>query len=163
MKKSIYDKWIEDGQLENVLTLMKKWRSEGAELNEIAEKLQISRTTLFDYQAKYSDIADALKIGKEVMDAKVENSLIKECIGYPYEETTTTTVAIIDKKTGQPTSLERIEKRTTKRYARPSITAIAYYLNNRAPSKWKNRMVVDTDDENGILPKLIEALNESKD
>lgn len=163
MAKSIYDKWQEDGQLENVLVLMKKWRGEGAELNEIADKLQISRTTLFDYQAKYSDIADALKTGKEVMDGKVENSLIKECIGYVYEETTTTTTAIIDKKTGQPTQLEKIEKRTTKRYARPNISAIAYYLNNRVPSKWKNRMIVDTDDENGILPKLIEALNESKD
>ena len=160
--RNIYEQWQRDGQLENVLLLMKKWRAEGAELNEIAEKLHISRTTLFDYQAKHSDVADALKIGKEIMDAKVENSLIRECEGYEYEETTTTTTAIIDKKTGQVTNLEKIEKRTTKKYARPSLSAIAYYLNNRAPSKWKNRMVVDTDDENGILPKLIEALNETK-
>ena len=80
------------------------------------------------------------------MDSKVEDSLLKECTGYEYEETTTVTTAIIDKKTGQVSTLERVEKRTTKKYARPSITAIAYYLNNRTPENWKNRVVTTIED-----------------
>ena len=88
------------------------------------------------------------------MNSKVEDSLLRECVGYEYEETTTTTTAIIDKKTGQVSSLEKVEKKTTKKYARPSITAIAYYLNNRLPENWKNR-VVTTIEENQNTDDII--------
>lgn len=160
--KSIYEQWKSDGELQNVLTLVRKWRGDGMELDDIAKNLGISRSTLFEYKNKYSDFSDALKTGREVMDATVEHSLLRECIGYEYEETTTVTTAVIDKKTGQVTNLERVEKRTTKKYARPSATAIAYYLNNREPSKWKNRVIYDDENDNGILPKLLEALVNAK-
>lgn len=163
MSKSIYREWQDSGILDDVLKKVRDWRGEGAELDEIAKKLGIGRATLFDYQKRHPDFADALKIGREIMDSKVEDSLLKECVGYQYEETTTTTVAIINKKTGQVTDLEKVEKRTTKRWARPSPVAIAYYLNNRKPKEWKNKVVFDGDDDNGILPKLLEAMNELKD
>lgn len=162
MSKNIYEEWKKSGELENILILVAKWRRDGAEINEIADKLGVSRTTVFKYQNDYPDFADALKKGKEIVDSEVENSLIKECIGYTYEETTTTTTAIVDKETGQITSLERIETRKFTKYARPSPTAIAYYLNNRLPSKWKNKVVVDAENDNGILPKLLEAMNNGK-
>lgn len=160
--RDVYKQWEKEGRLNDVLVLVKKWREEGAGLDEIAEKLNISRTTLFKYQKEHSNFADALKRGKEILDAEVENSLKKECIGYTYEEKITTTTAVIDKRTGEITDLNKVETKVITKYARPSLSAIAYYLNNRVPSKWKNRMVFDTDDENGLLPKLIEALNESK-
>ena len=161
--KSFYDIWKESDEWDNILLLIKKWRSEGMLLDDIAERLGISRAVLYDYQKKYKDFSDALKVGKEIIDAKVEESLIQECLGYNYEETTTTTTAIIDKETGQVTNLQRVESKTTKKRTRPSVTAIAYYLNNRAPKKWKNKVVVDTDDYNGILPKLIEAMKSAND
>lgn len=161
--RSLYDKWKKGGDWDNILVLVKKWRSEGMMLDDIADRLGMSRATLFDYQKKYSDFADALKTGKEIIDAKVENSLIKECLGYDYEETSTTTTAVIDKETGQVTNLQKVESKTVKKRTRPSVTAIAYYLNNRSPKKWKNKVVVDADDDNGILPKLIEAMNSVND
>lgn len=154
--KSIYRNWQESGELKNILDRVRMWRGDGAELNEIAKKLGISRTTLFEYQDKYPDFADALKTGEQVMNSKVEDSLIKECVGYEYEETTTTTTAIIDKKTGQVSSLEKVEKRTTKRYARPSVTAIAYFLNNRVPSKWKNRVVTTIEEVESVDDTILE-------
>lgn len=144
--RDVYKDWEKDGKLESILLLVKKWRADGAGLNEIADKLGISRTTLFKYQDIHSDFADALKKGKEVVDAEVENSLKKECIGYHYEETTTTTTAIVDKRTGEITDLKKVETRTTKKYARPSVTAIAYYLNNRTPTRWKNRVVMTAEE-----------------
>lgn len=160
--KSIYKEWIESGELENILTLVTKWRGEGAELDDIADKLGIHRSTLFDYQKKYKDFADALKRGKEIMDGEVENSLIKECVGYFYDETTTTTTAIVDKRTGEITDLEKVETRKVHKYARPSATAIAYYLNNREPKKWKNKVIFDGENDNGLLPKLLGAINGTK-
>lgn len=144
--KSFYNGWEKDGELNKILDMIKGWRANGAPLDEIAKKLGISRATLFEYQNKYPDFSDALKVGEKIMDSKVEDSLLKECTGYEYEETVTVTTAIIDKKTGQVSNLERVEKRTTKKYARPSVTAIAYYLNNKVPENWKNRVVTTIED-----------------
>lgn len=157
--KSYYNAWKKDGVLPDILNMVKGWRADGAQLDEIAKKLNMSRTTLFDYQNKYSDFADALKTGEKIMDSKVEDSLLKECAGYEYEETTTTTTAIIDKKTGQVSSLEKVEKRTTKKYARPSITAIIYYLNNRIPDKWKNRIATTIEEGQGAEEAIMEMEN----
>lgn len=145
--RDVYKEWAKNGKLESVLLLVKKWRADGAGLDEIAEKLGISRTTLFKYQDIHADFADALKKGKEIIDAEVENSLKKECIGYNYEETTTTTTAIINERTGEITDLKKVETKTFKKYARPSATAIAYYLNNRMPTVWKNRMVMASEEK----------------
>lgn len=155
--RDVYKDWTDEGRIETVLMLVKKWREDGAGLDEIAEKLNISRTTLFKYQKEHSDFANALKRGKEIIDSEVENSLKKECIGYTYEETTTTTTAIIDERTGEITDLKKVETKTTKKYARPSPTAIAYYLNNRIPSKWKNRVVMasgDTQDADDTIKEM---------
>ena len=162
MSRNVYEQWKKSGELDNILILVAKWRRDGAEINEIAEKLGLSRTTVFKYQNDYPDFANALKKGKEIVDSEVENSLVKECIGYTYEETITTTTAIVDKETGQITSLEKIETKKFTKYARPSPTAIAYYLNNRLPGKWKNKVVVDAENDNGILPKLLEAMNNGR-
>lgn len=150
--RDIYKEWERKGELENILILVKKWRADGAGIDEIADKLGVARSTVFKYQEKYEDFADALKKGKEIVDAEVENSLKKECIGYYYEETTTTTSAVIDERTGQVTDFKKVETKTTKRYARPSVSAIAYYLNNRVSDKWRNRIVttieeIDNNDE----------------
>ena len=83
-------------------------------------------------------------------------------MGYYYDETTTIRTAIIDKATGQITDLERIETKTTKRYARPAIGAIAYFLNNRDPQNWKNKVTVDGENDNGILKNLIEAIKQEQ-
>ena len=146
--RDVYKDWESEGKLQSILLLVRKWREDGAGLDEIADKLDISRTTLFKYQKEHPDFADALKRGREIVDSEVENSLKKECIGYMYEETTTTTTAIINELTGEITDLKKVETKTTKKYARPSVTAIAYYLNNRLPNKWKNRVVTVLEDEN---------------
>lgn len=158
MSKNIYEEWKKSGDLDNILILIKKWRRDGAEINEIAKKLGISRATLFKYQNDYSDFADALKKGKEIADSEVETSLIKECIGYSYEEITTTTTAIINKQTGEITDLERIETRKTTKYARPSPTAIAYYLNNRVSDRWKNKVVVGASSESGTIEAIAKQM-----
>lgn len=40
----------------------------------------ISAATLYDWQAKYAEISDALKKGKEVVDYEVENALLKKAL-----------------------------------------------------------------------------------
>lgn len=157
--RSLYNEWKKSGELEDILILIKKWRGEGLKIEEVAEKLNVNASTLYLYQNKYSEFNEALKISKEIQLGKVTNSLIKECVGYYYEEERTTTSAIVDKTTGNITNFERVEKIKFKKYARPAVGAIIFYLSNSDPKQWQNKLTM-VDSDNGIVNNLAEALKE---
>lgn len=159
--RSLYKIWQEKGELENILTLIKKWRSEGTKIEDIALKLNINPNTLYVYQKKYPEFDEALKISKEIQLGKVTGSLIKECVGYYYDEERTTTSAIVDKTTGKITNFERVEKIKFRKYARPQVGAIIFYLGNADPKQWQNKLNISEED-NGIIDSLTEALKELK-
>lgn len=79
-----YKDWLTD---EGLLKL-EGWARDGLTDEQIAINIGIRRTTLYDWKKKYSDISDALKKGKEVIDRQVENALFKSAIGYEYIEVT---------------------------------------------------------------------------
>ncbi|MGH2183092.1 helix-turn-helix domain-containing protein, partial [Enterococcus faecalis] len=64
------------------------WARDGLTDEQIAQNIGIKRPTLYDWKNKYSDISDALKRGKEVVDRQVENALLKSATGYEYTEVT---------------------------------------------------------------------------
>ena len=69
------------------LLKLEGWARDGLTDEQIAEeKIGINRTTLYDWKKKYPDISDALSNGKEVIDRKVENALLKRALGYEYAE-----------------------------------------------------------------------------
>lgn len=76
MAKGKYKKWLEPDNL----ILLKAWARDGLTDEQIANNMQISRSTLGEWKNKYSDISDALKKGKEVVDIEVENALYKLAI-----------------------------------------------------------------------------------
>ena len=64
MARGKFEYWLtEDG-----LTLLEGWARDGLTDEQIAENIGISRSTLSDWKNKFSDISDALKKGKEVVD-----------------------------------------------------------------------------------------------
>ena len=77
-----YEEWL---TAEGLLKL-EAYARDGLTDEDIAEKIGINRTTLYDWKKKYSDISDALKRGKEVVDVQVENALLKRALGYSYNE-----------------------------------------------------------------------------
>ena len=74
MAKGKYEYWIsEDG-----LILIEGWARDGLTNEQIAHNIGISRETLNVWTKKYSDISDALKKSKDVVDRQVENALFKK-------------------------------------------------------------------------------------
>ena len=75
-----------------------------------------------------TDISDALKRGKEVIDRQVENALLKRALGYEYVETTK-----------ELTDLGlTVTKQVTKQVA-PDTTAQIFWLKNRKPQEWRDK------------------------
>lgn len=68
-------------QTEEGLLKLEGWARDGLTDEQIAEKIGIRRPTLYDWKNKYPDISDALKEGKEVVDRKVEKSLLRRAMG----------------------------------------------------------------------------------
>ena len=57
------------------LSLIRGWARDGLTDDEIAHNMGISRSTLYEWRKKYSDISDTLKEGKDSADYEIENAL----------------------------------------------------------------------------------------
>ena len=129
MAKGKYQKWLEP---ENLI-LIEGWARDGLTDKQIAEKMGISKQTLYDWKKKYTDFSDSLKKGKEVVDRLVENSLLKRALGYEYEE-------VSDKYEGGILT----EHKVVKKQVVPDTTAQIFWLKNRKPEEWRDKREVDS-------------------
>lgn len=121
MAKGKYHEWLsEDG-----LIKIQGWARDGLIDEQIAHNMGITTKTLYEWKNKYSEISEALKKGKEVIDRQVENALLKRALGYTYDETTY--------EDGVET------KRVTKEVA-PDTTAQIFWLKNRKPAEWRDKI-----------------------
>ncbi|MEK5070520.1 helix-turn-helix domain-containing protein [Sporosarcina sp. FSL K6-1508] len=110
------------------------WARDGLTDEQIATNIGISRSTLNEWKKKYSDISDALKRGKEVVDRQVENALLKRALGYQYNEVT-------QEKTWSD-ELGIYEMSVTKivtKEVNPDTTAQIFWLKNRKPKDWRDK------------------------
>ena len=122
------NEWLENDKL----ILLEGWAKSGLTDEQIAKNIGINRTTLYDWKKKETNIADALKKGKEIVDFEVENALLKRALGYEYEEETYEN-GILTKK--------------VKKQVPPDTTAQIFWLKNRKPNNWKDRVETDEDRE----------------
>ena len=129
---SIYEQWEKDGELKDKLILIQGMARDGLTQQQIADNLGINVDTLIEYKKKYTDFSESLKKGKEVVDIEVENALLKRALGYKYDEVTY--------ENGVET------KRVTKE-VQPDTTAQIFWLKNRKPNNWKDRVETDEDKE----------------
>jgi hypothetical protein len=72
MAHAEYKKWLEPDNL----TKLRSWARDGLTNEQIAKNVGVRRQTFQRWISTYSDIRDALKKGKEVVDAEIEDSLI---------------------------------------------------------------------------------------
>ena len=130
--------WLE----EDNLMLLECWARDGYTFQDIANRIGISISTLRMWRAQYPDIDNALKKGREIIDYKVENALLKSALGYKTKEVKVTTTIRYGK------TVETVKEVIDKEQA-PNVSAIQCWLYNRLPQKWKkNRdQIIELDDE----------------
>lgn len=135
MAKGKYEKWLTT----EGLLMLEAWAREGLTDEDIAvKKMGISRSTLSEWKNKYPDISDALKNGKEISDAKVENALFQKAIGCTCTETTKELVK--NPETGEFEL--KVTKEVTKQIP-PDTTAQIFWLKNRRPDIWREKQSME--------------------
>ena len=148
--KAKYQEWLEGDNL----ILLQGWCRDGLTNEQIAHNMGINPCTLYDWQKKYSEIANILKRTKDVVDKEVENALYKSAMGYDYEEITEE--RRFNKRTGQ---YEMVVTKRAKKHIPPNTASIIFWLKNRKPEIWKDKQEI-TDTK--ALDKLDSILGELK-
>lgn len=138
--------WLE----EDNLMLIECWSRDGYTFQDIANRIGVSISTLRLWRVKYPEINEALKKGREIIDYKVENALLKSALGYKTKEVKVTTTMRHGKV------VETI-KEVLSREQSPNVSAIQCWLYNRLPNKWKkNRdQLIELDEEDAKIQVIV--------
>lgn len=119
----------------------------GATDRDIADFFEISEATLYRWKLAHPAFCEALKVGKEPADDRVEQSLYRKATGYSFD-----TVKIFQFN-GTPVVVDYVE------HVPPSDTACIFWLKNRRPERWRDKPEGEgSSDLVEALAKLIEAL-----
>lgn len=156
VNESKVDYWLTD----DGLILIEAWARDGYLLDDIAQRMGIERQTLYTWRKKYPEIARALNTGKELIDYKVENALLKAALGYTTKEIKVT----LGKKMLNGEVYEVLKETTTREIA-PNVTACMAWLNNRKHDQWKRNRdkVLEMDEEDSNINITIVRGNPKQD
>lgn len=142
------------------LDILRGLARRGLSDEDIAKSIGINKTTLYRWKAKSADISNALKEGKLVADLAVESALFKKATGFTVTDTKTT--SFLDKETGE---LTEGKSEVTTKHVLPDTLAIMFWLKNRRPDLWKDKIVEQGDTTetqlNTYLTKLSDVIKSS--
>lgn len=139
--KGKYEYWLTP----EGLIKLEGWARDGLTDEQIAQNIGINPATLYDWKNKYDEISETLKRGKEVVDFEVENALLKRALGYKTTE----------QRLNKDGELVEVEKEMP-----PDVTAQIFWLKNRKPDKWRDKVEAETGNEKSdeLMERLIDAV-----
>ena len=148
----IATEWLE----EDNLMLIECWARDGYTFQDIANRIGIAVSTLRGWRAQYPEFDEALKRGREIIDYKVENALLKSALGYKTKEVKVTTTMRYGK-------VVETVKEVTDREQAPNVSAIQCWLFNRLPNKWKRNRdnLIELDEEDTKIQVTVTRASQS--
>lgn len=148
--------WTAPEGLETLRGLARRGLSD----EDIAKAINVDRSTIYAWKKTYPAISDALRDGKLAADLAVESALFKKATGFTVTDTKTT--SFLDKETGE---LVEGKSEVTTKHVLPDTLAIMFWLKNRCPDLWKDKVTEQSDTAetqlNTYLNKLSDALKTS--
>jgi len=98
----------------------------GATDVNIADFFNVAVSTIYKWKHDYPEFSDALKVGKESADQRVERSLYQKAVGYSYESE-----KVFQFQGG-------IVRTPTREHVPPDTTAMIFWLKNRKSDVWRD-------------------------
>ena len=144
-RKGISQDWL----TEDALLVVQGWAREGLNDEQICKNIGIAPRTFYEWQERFPQFKQAIKKGKAPVDIQVENALLKRALGYDYEETITEIEEIAEGK-------QRKHVRRVKKHMPPEVGAIVFWLKNRRPSRWRDKIESAPVNGSELLQSLID-------
>ena len=102
----------------------------GATDKELAEFFEVSEQTINVWKKRHPEFVESLKAGKALADGEVAEKLFQRATGYEHKAVK----IVADARTGAEHQVEYVE-----RYP-PDTTAMIFWLKNRRPDLWRDRV-----------------------
>lgn len=106
----------------------------GATDEDIADFFNVSARTIYRWKHEHDEFCQALKIGKDAADSRVEMSLYHRAVGYTFDSEKLMTVSM-GKDQGST-----VERHPIKEHVPPDTTAAIFWLKNRKRGEWRDRI-----------------------
>lgn len=146
------------------LFLVEMWARDGLTDEQIAEKLDISVASFYNYKNEHLEFLESLKKGKEVADYEVENALFKKALGYNAKIKKAFKVKEVLYENGKRLKeTERIEYAEDEVHIPADTTAQIFWLKNRKPNTWRDKQELEHKANNGILDEMTEYFKKKAD
>ena len=115
----------------------------------VAQEFGVTRMTIHNWRKRHPEFAEAMIEGKEVADAKVEDSLYRRALGYDYQETHE------EYSEGEDGKVYGRKVKVVDKHVLPDVQAAIYWLTNRQGDRWKARQQLEVTGKDG--EKLFEV------
>ena len=162
MAKSQYDLKVVPN-----MELIQKWARCGVTNEEIRKNLGIGKTTWYKYVNDHIELSELLKKTREIVDAEVENALLKKALGFRVQVKKTFKVKKVEynKQGRKIKEEEQLESGYDEVYFPPDLGAQCFWLKNRNPEEWRDKRheIEDEVEEEAViqLTQVEEEDNES--
>src|SRR5690348_15902932 len=96
----------------------------GATVAELGDFFEVSDRTIYRWQVQFPEFCQALKVGKEVADDRVQSSLYQRAIGYEHDAIDVRVLGGV------------IVKTPIRKHYPPDTVAGIFWLKNRRKKEW---------------------------
>ncbi len=138
------DRWTDKESLKQIET----WAAECTD-KELADRIGITRSTLAKWRKENSDISDAVSRGRADVRAcaDVEKSLLQRALGGTVKIRKAMKLRHVkyDDNGRRVSEEEEIVMVEEEQYVPADVGAIRFYLTNRAPERWQNKVEMETE------------------
>lgn len=121
----------------------------GATDYELAQFFGVRTGTIYEWRNRFPKFAEAVTIGKDAADTRVERSLFQRAVGYTFE------TEKVFHAMGQITRAEVVE------HVPPDPGAALNWLKNRKPEVWRDKQIIAGPDD-GPLQVIIQRFADDK-
>jgi hypothetical protein len=118
---------------ETVLPRLEKLAKDGLNNKQIAKSFGITETTFYDWSSRFPEFSLSLNKYRGLADIQVENALFKSAVGFDFVEE-----KHVRKKTGAKYTMVLTE--TVKKHQTGNATAQIFYLKNRMPDRYRDKI-----------------------
>lgn len=150
-RKGYSDEWL----TEDALIRVQGWARDGLTDEQISHNMGIGYSTFKEWLNKFPALSAALKKGKAPVDIEVENALLKRALGYDYEEVITEIEDL-----GEGRQKKHVRKIT--KHQPGEVSAQIFWLKNRRPGRWRDKIEAVPETANDLLLSLMELERQAR-
>lgn len=120
----------------------------GATDDQLADFFEVSTRTIYRWKHAHEEFCQALKAGKDQADERVARSLFHRAVGYEQEAVK----IFMPANALEPVYAPYVEK------IGPDTTACIFWLKNRRPAEWRDRVIQEHQGPDGGAVQVIQLV-----